>query len=101
VADIVWSPQAIADVESIKTFIGQNSALYAQLVVARLISSVERAGEFPESGRVVPELGEPSIREILWRNYRIVYRIRGAVVEIVTVFHGAMLFSGRPEDPSG
>ena len=30
--------------------------------------------EFPESGRVVPERSDPSLREIIWRNYRIVYR---------------------------
>jgi plasmid stabilization system protein ParE len=101
VADIVWSPQAIADVESIKTFISRDSELYAQLVVARLVSAVERVGEFPDSGRVVPELGDPAIREILWRNYRIVYRIREASVEIVTVFHGAMLFPERPKDEAG
>jgi plasmid stabilization system protein ParE len=41
---------------------------------------------------VVPELGDPILREILWRNYRVVYRVRGEGVEIVSVFHGAMLF---------
>jgi plasmid stabilization system protein ParE len=62
---------------------------------------VERAGEFPESGRVVPELSDSTIREILWRNYRIVYRIKGPLVEIVTVFHGAMPLPERRESPSG
>jgi plasmid stabilization system protein ParE len=95
VAEIVWSPQAISDVESIRSFIGRDSVLYAELVVARLISAVERAGAFRDSGRVVPELGDPILREILWRNYRVVYRVRGEGVEIVTVFHGAMLFPHR------
>jgi len=96
VADIVWAPQAIADVESIKSFISRDSVLYAEVTVTRLISAVERAGAFPESGRVVPEINDPNIREILWRNYRIVYRVRSTIVEVVTVFHGAMLF---PEGP--
>jgi addiction module RelE/StbE family toxin len=96
VADIVWAPQAIADVESIKSFISRDSVLYAELTITRLISAVGRAGEFPESGRVVPEINDPNIREILWRNYRIVYRVRSSVIEVVTVFHGAMLF---PEGP--
>lgn len=95
-ADIVWAPQAIADVESIKSFISRDSVLYAEVTVTRLISAVERAGAFPESGRVVPEINDPNIREILWRNYRIVYRVRSTIVEVVTVFHGAMLF---PEGP--
>ena len=93
-AEIVWSPQAISDVEAIKAYISRDSAHYAQLVVDRLIAAVERAGAFPESGRMVPEVGDPSVREILWRRYRVVYRVRGSEVQIVTVFHGAMLFPG-------
>jgi addiction module RelE/StbE family toxin len=92
VVEIVWSPQAVADVESIKSFIGRDSQHYATLVVARLISAVERAGEFPESGRVVPEIEDPAVREVLWRNYRIVYRVGESSIQVVTVFHGAMLF---------
>jgi plasmid stabilization system protein ParE len=42
-------------------------------------------------------MGDVTIREVLWRNYRIVYRIREASIEIVTVFHGAMLFPERPD----
>jgi plasmid stabilization system protein ParE len=44
----------------------------------------------------VPEIGDPSLREIIWRNYRLVYRLTPRSVEIVTVFHGAMLFPDRP-----
>ena len=91
-AEIVWSPQAIVDVESIKAYISRDSKHYAALIVARLIVAVERLDAFPESGRVVPEFSDASIREVVWRNYRIVYRLVGSSVEIVTVFHGAMLF---------
>ncbi len=93
-AEIVWSPQAISDVEAIKAYISRDSVHYARLVVERLIAAVERAGAFPESGRVVPEFGDPTIREILWRSYRLVYRVHGAEVQVVTVFHGAMLLPG-------
>ncbi len=37
----------------------------------------------------MPELNDPAIREIILGNYRIVYRLRGNVVHILTVFHGA------------
>jgi hypothetical protein len=37
------------------------------------------------------------LREILFGNYRIVYRLRDGVVEILTVYHGARLFN--PPDP--
>jgi len=92
VAEIVWSPQSIDDVESIRDYIGRDSARFGALVAAEIIQAVERLSRFPESGRVVPEFGDSSLREVLWRNYRIVYRLQRSAVEVVTVFHGARLF---------
>ncbi len=46
----------------------------------------------PRSGRVVPEVRDESVREVIHGNYRIVYRLRHDVVEIATVFHGARSF---------
>ena len=54
--------------------------------------AVERLTDNPRSGRVVPELGDESIREVIHGNYRTVYRLRHDVVEIATVFHDARLF---------
>jgi plasmid stabilization system protein ParE len=92
VPEVHWSLQAIADVEAIRDFIGRDSASYGTLVAARIVDSAERLGKFPESGRIVPEFQDATLREILWRNYRVVYRYLGHRVEIVTVFHGARLF---------
>ncbi len=91
-AEIRWSPQAIADVEAIRDFISRDSPAYGALVAARIVGAIERLALFPESGRIVPELRDPALREVLWRNYRIVYRCRPGWVEIATVFHGARLF---------
>ncbi len=90
--EIVWSPQAIADVESIRDYISRDSPHFGALVARHIVDAVERLRSFPESGRIVPEFGEPTLREVLWRNYRIVYRSSPRAVEIVTVFHGARLF---------
>lgn len=57
---IIWSPQSVHDLESIRAFIAEDSVRYAELVVARIASSVERLARFPESGRVVPELNRPT-----------------------------------------
>lgn len=89
---IVWAPQAIQDVEAIRAHIARDSNLYADLVVERVVAAVERLADHPRSGRVVPELGDESIREVIHGNYRIVYRLRDEVVEVATVFHGARLF---------
>ena len=89
---ITWAPQAIEDVEAIRAYVARDSAHYADLLVERLVAAVTRLESHPPSGRVVPEVGDESLREVIHGNYRIVYRVSPDVVEIVTVFHGAHLF---------
>jgi addiction module RelE/StbE family toxin len=92
VTQVLWAPQAIQDVEAIRAHVARDSTHYADLVVERIVEAVERLKDNPRSGRVVPELGDESIREVIHGNYRIVYRLRPDLVEIATVFHGARLF---------
>lgn len=89
---IRWTEQAVDDLAGIREFIGRDSSAYAQLVVARLYASVSQLREFPESGRVVPERGEIWLRELVRPPYRIVYRRRDDLVEVLTVFHSARPF---------
>ncbi len=89
---IKWSPQAVRDVESIRDYIAQDSRRYAELTVGRILASVERLRAFPQSGRVVPERGNSEIREVIVGPFRVVYRHRGGVVEIATVFRASRLF---------
>ena len=88
---ILWSPQALLDVESVRDYISHDSPRYAELVVRRLIAAVGRLEEFPRSGRIVPERNREDLREIIVRPYRIVYRLRPDLVEIVTVFRASRL----------
>ena len=89
---LIWSPQSLRDLEAIRAYIAEDSPLYADLVVRRLVSAVERLSAFPESGRIVPERNTPEVREVIVRPYRIVYRVRPGVVEVATVFHASRLF---------
>ena len=93
---IDWSPQSLRDVESIRAYIAQDSDRYADLVVQRIVSAVDRLGHFPESGRVVPELDRTEIREIIVSPYRVVYRLRAGTVEIATVFRASRQFPRLP-----
>ena len=89
---IEWSPRSIADLDSIQSYISLDSSVYADLVVRRLVAAPERLMRFPEIGRVVPEVGEPLLRELIVRPFRIVYRLSPARVESVTVFRSSRLF---------
>ena len=91
---IIWSPRSLRDVESIRDYIAQDSPRIADLVVRRIVKSVERLGRFPESGRTVPERNDPEIREVISKPYRTVYRLREGTVEIITVFRASRLFPG-------
>ncbi len=82
-----WTTQAVEDMEAIWKFIANDSDAYADLVVARLLESVERLEHFPRSGRIVPELSDPQLREIIESPYR----VRDETVEILTVFRASRL----------
>ena len=88
---VVWTLQAAADVQAIHDFIGRDSARYAEVVVDRLLSAVDRLERFPRSGRVVPELQREDLREVLLGNYRIVYWLVEDRAEVLTVFHSSRL----------
>lgn len=91
--EVRWTPEAAGDLESITNFIAKDSPYYARLFVIDVLEAVDRLLNFPKSGRVVPELRNPVIREIILGNYRLVYRLRKQAVEILTVYHGAKLFN--------
>lgn len=90
-AEIRWTLQALDDVESIAGYIARDSTQYAQLFAVKVFDSVRRIKIFPKSGRVVPEINQENIREIILGNYRIIYRLKNNYVEILTVYHSARL----------
>ena len=90
--ELIWSPRSVADLEEIRAYIAADSPAYADLTVRRLAASVERLRTFPDSGRMVPDRLSPELREVISGRFRIVYRRRPAVAEIVTVFRGSREF---------
>ena len=90
---IVWTHQALEDIESIHLFIARDSERYAAMMAERILDSIERLRDFPKSGRIVPEVGCEELRELLIGAYRVVYRCGENRVTILTVVHGAQLLS--------
>ncbi len=86
---IRWSEPAVSDLENIKNYIANDSEVYACEIVERIINAVEKLYCFPEMGRKVPEADNPSIREIIFLSYRIIYRVQEDTVTIITILHGA------------
>jgi toxin ParE1/3/4 len=92
VTTIRWSPQAADDLEAIRDYIARDSAHYAKLVVQRIVGAIDLLATAPQMGRVVPELRNHEVRELIVGAYRVVYRYRHNTVEITTIFHGSRLF---------
>lgn len=86
---VMWSEQALRDLEHIRDYIAQDSPAYAQPFIERLLHATRHLPQFPQSGRPMPEAQTPTIREVIYQGYRIVYRLRSEVVEIVLVVHGS------------
>lgn len=88
-----WTRHAREDLASIRAFISEQSPNYGALVVGRIIATTDRLAQFPESGRAVPEFAQPGVREVIYRRYRIVYRLVGTdEIHVLTVHHTARAF---------
>jgi plasmid stabilization system protein ParE len=86
---VIFAPQSTRDIEKIVRYIARHGG--EQVAVRFGTELVEKAmtlSSLPERGRVVPEVGAP-FREIIFRSYRIVYRIQDRSVEIVRFWHAA------------
>ncbi|MBL8190819.1 MAG: type II toxin-antitoxin system RelE/ParE family toxin [Acidobacteria bacterium] len=84
---ITWSPLALERVNDIVDYIAQENLEAAERLAIELFGAVERLEKFPESGRVIPELSRSTIREIIYKKYRILYRIEAKQIAILTVRH--------------
>lgn len=88
---LIWAPAARDDLHNIVTFIARDSPNRAMSFGYELISETDRLQEFPELGRIVPEHRSDTIREIVLRPYRLVYRVdhERKLCEISRIWHSA------------
>lgn len=90
--ELVWSNVALARLIEIRDRLAEKAPRSATKVLRLLLQRARRLVEFPHLGRTVPELPEGELRELVERQYRIVYRVREKTVEIATVFEGYRAF---------
>ena len=86
---IIWSRPALQDVKAIGEYIARDSIVRADLMVSRIIEASYRIAEFPQAGRLIPEVKKPNCREVFIGPYRIMYRVLGDSICITAVVHGA------------
>ncbi|MFA6174263.1 MAG: type II toxin-antitoxin system RelE/ParE family toxin [Kiritimatiellales bacterium] len=91
---IIWSPSARWDLMDLRDYISLDSPEIARCFVSSLFDAVEHLANFPLSGRIVPELRDEQIREVIKRPCRIICRVSRNSIEIVRIWHSAR---GIPE----
>lgn len=90
---VIWSIPARNDLKQIYDYIAKDSKYYATNVVENIFSKAENLDEFPEIGRVVPEIGDENVRELIIYSYRLIYEVAPNDVQILAIIHGKRDFS--------
>jgi plasmid stabilization system protein ParE len=77
---IRWSVKAAENLDSICEFIAIDSPYYASLTAQKIFNLIDNLSVFPKSGRIVPEYNNHQIRELIYKSYRIVYRLKNNII---------------------
>lgn len=93
---VILTPQSLADLRVIVRRIALNDPERAKAYGNLLIDRALSLSTFPERGRVVPELNDPSVREIIRGSYRIIYEVmeEPKAIYVLRFWHAAR---GEPE----
>jgi len=92
---LIWTEPAVLDLEKIKEYVSRDSEYYALNLIENIFESVEKLKEFPNIGRVVPEYQDKKLREILYYNYRIIYKVKDNQLAVLAIIHGAREISNQ------
>jgi len=92
---VIWSDQALVRLAEIREFVARDSPVAARRLLASLVDRGDSLSRLAQRGRLVPGFEAQGFRELIDGNYRLVYRISGDIVEILTVFERHRLL---PED---
>ncbi len=85
---VKWTAPAKRDLRKIHEYIAEDSKYYAKRVTDDIIAKTEKLNDFPEMGRMVAELQEKNIREVIIYSYRLLYEIKPKKIEILAIIHG-------------
>ena len=88
---IIWTKEALERLIEIEDYISKDSPERAARFVDKIVDHAELLSNNPQLGRMVPETANSIIRELIFKKYRIVYRLKKDTIEILTVFEGHML----------
>ena len=97
-ARVLIAKQARADLDAIVAYYEQVNLEYALVFEEKVLTRMRQLERYPRLGRMVPEIKDESMRELIYRSYRIVYYVDEADedVKVLTIFHSSRQFGGLP-----
>jgi toxin ParE1/3/4 len=90
---VIWSVPAKDDLKKIFDYIASDSKYYAMKVSQEFVEKSEQLIKLPRIGRIVPEIDNQNIRELIVYSYRLIYEISPERIEILALIHGKQDFS--------
>ncbi len=93
VREVAWAESARDALDAVVGYIAQDSLQGATRVLDAALRAGASLATFAERGRVVPELHDPTIREVFVHRYRLQYQIEDTRVLVVAFLHGARDFA--------
>lgn len=86
---ITWASAAWDDIEETAIYIARDSQHYAAVFIRQVRDAARSLRTLPHRGRIVPELNDPTIRELRVGHHRLIYQVGEGAVNVLAVVHGA------------
>jgi toxin ParE1/3/4 len=95
---VKWTTPAKLDLKDIHDYIARDSKYYAQKVSYDIVDKSDKVQHAPKIGRIVPEINDPNIREVLVYSYRLIYEVLPNGIQVLALIHTRRNFTGNLED---
>ena len=86
---VKWTEAALTDVQEVVEYLAMDSRRYAAAFLEQVKHAAQSRCEFPESGSIVPEFDDSSIREVFVSRYRLIFQVADEEIRMLALIHGA------------
>ena len=90
---VIWTERARDSLDEAAAYIADDSREAAMNLIERSLDSAEALSTLSERGHIVPELNDPSVRELFVGKYRLLYETEPSRVTVLAFLHGARDFN--------
>lgn len=95
---VLWTESARSDLDEAIAYVGRRSPVAAFRLLNDILERASSLNMLSERGRIIPELNDTSLREVIVGNYRLMYRLSPGEISIVAFLHGARDFATWQRD---